>query len=144
MTPSGEVAAALATLPDDMRQCLLGVRDLVYQVADASEEIGPLAETLKWGQPSYLTARTKSGTTLRLWRRARGAADAALFVPCQTSVIDACRNRYPGLTYDGDRAIVLPVDRPLPEADLAGCIALALTYHRWKAARNGATHGQPA
>ena len=31
--------------------------------------------------------------------------------------------------FSGNRAILLDPDRPLPEAELRHCIALALTYH---------------
>jgi hypothetical protein len=32
----------------------------------ATPGVGALHETLKWGQPAYLTPETRSGTTLRL------------------------------------------------------------------------------
>lgn len=137
MSVDREVAAAFDRLPKDTRACLLKVRDLVFRVAAASTSIGALTETLRWGQPSYLTDTTKAGTTLRLWRRSATSEDAAVFVPCQSSVIDTCRLRYPDLSFDGDRAIALPLDRPVSDDALAGCINLALTYHLWKGQPGG-------
>ena len=133
MIPGPEVAGAFDTLPVGIRSRLLEVRDLVFKVAESSASIGPLTETLKWGQPSYLTNATRAGTTLRLWRRSATSPDAALFVPCQTRVIDACRERFTELAFDGNRAIALPDSRPVEDEVLASCIRLALTYNLWKA-----------
>lgn len=57
------VAAVFAAYPAGMRKRLLALRALVLDVAAKTEGVGPLTETLKWGQPSYLTDETKSGTT---------------------------------------------------------------------------------
>lgn len=121
------VAAAFATLPGR----LLAVRALIFETA-VQTGTGPLAETLKWCQPAYQTAQTKSGTTLRLGLLTRADPRPALLVPCQTRVIDTCREQVPDLAYAGTRAVLIPPDGPLPEAALRRCIALGLTYNRWK------------
>ena len=43
------------TYPDEQRWPLLEIRALIFSVAGATDGVGPLVETLKWGQPRYLT-----------------------------------------------------------------------------------------
>ena len=88
--------------------------------------VGRIEETLKWGQPSYLTPETGSGTTVRI--DAHSGGGVAMFVHCQTDLVATFRRHYPGLDYEGARAIVMR-DGPVDEAALRHCIGLALTYH---------------
>ena len=107
---------------------------LIFETAAATPGVGEIEETLKWGQPSYLTHRPKSGTTIRLGWDEVGAC-ISLFVHCQTSLVDAWRDRYGDtLTLIGNREIALPANQPLPRAALQHCIAMALTYHLRKTA----------
>ena len=106
--------------------------------SDPDIGVGEIEETLKWGEPAYLT-RSGSGSTIRLGRdRASGAA--AIHFICHTRLVDDFRRLYPaGLRYAGDRSILLGDDGAGDEAALRHCIALALTYHaRKKGARAAA------
>ncbi len=107
------------------------LRRLILEVAASTEGVGPLEETLKWGQPSFLTRASNSGTTIRIDRLSKTDDRPALFVSCQTDLIQTCKTIYPdALSYQGNRAIVLDAEKPLPEDELRHCIALALTYKR--------------
>lgn len=129
------VAAVYDAYPPRARKLLLGVRQRIFETAARHPEIGPLTETLKWGEPAYLPATTKSGTTLRLGWSPKRPDTAGLFVNCQTSLIETWRARYADeLTFIGNREIRLPLNRPLPEDPLRHCIAMALTYHKRKSA----------
>lgn len=109
------------------RATLLNVRQLVFAVAKTTDGVGTLDETLKWGQPSYLTHSPKSGTTIRLGVSKAGAA--ALYVHCQTTLIADFEQQYPNdFTYDGTRALYLEDDSD--QDALAVLIARALTYHK--------------
>lgn len=66
------VAAVFKAYPAALRQKLLELRALVFEVAAVSDGVGRLTETLKWGQPSYLLEETKSGTTIRIDRLKKG------------------------------------------------------------------------
>lgn len=91
--------------------------------------VGALQETLKWGQPSYLTPETKSGSTIRI-DRVKSSNQVAVYFHCQTDLVATFRELYPDeLTYSGNRAVMLGADDAIPEAALRHCIALALTYH---------------
>lgn len=129
------VAAAYEAYPAPARQLLLSLRQLVLDTAAGLPDVGPLTETLKWGEPAYLTEVTRSGTTIRLAWSPKQATAAGLFVSCQTSLIETWRDRYGGdLTFIGNREIRFPLGQPVPDAPVRHCIAMALTYHQRKSA----------
>lgn len=126
---NGEIQAIYDNYPDDIRQKLLSLRQLIYEVAEENPEIGALEETLKWGQISYLPKKRKVGTTVRL-DQVKDASQFALYVPCSTSLLDTYRQMFADkFVYEGDRAIHFDVDEDLPIEDVKVCIYLALTYH---------------
>ena len=59
-----DVSGVLSTFPTASRKTLLKVRQLIFECAAADDAIGTLTETLKWGEPAYLTEQTKSGSTI--------------------------------------------------------------------------------
>jgi len=124
------VAAAYDSYPNAARDVLLNVRSLIFKTAAQNSTIGPLTETLKWGEPAYLTEETKSGSTIRMaWKPAKPDHGALLF-NCKTTLVDTMHEIYPDtFTYQGARAVLFRLDQPLPNDALAHCIEMALTYH---------------
>jgi hypothetical protein len=130
----GDVAAAavdavFGAYPRPIKARLLALRRLIFDTAKTTAGVGALEEALKWGQPSYLTAESKSGSTIRIDRVKAEADGYAVYFHCQTDLVETFRERYPELRYAGNRAILLDAREKLPEAALRHCIALALTYH---------------
>jgi hypothetical protein len=125
------VAAAFSAFPEQVRARLLEVRHLIFATAARIEEVGSLTETLKWGEPAYLTEATGSGSTVRLgWFRSSERNCAVLF-NCRTTLVDDFRNQFPDVfTYEKNRAILVDAREPLPETALSTCLAMAFTYHR--------------
>ena len=99
------------------------------RVTKTTKGVGALEETLKWGQPSYLTPETKSGSTIRIDQVKPEPGQYAVYFHCQTNLVETFRELYPELRYGGNRAILLGSEDKLPEAALRHCVALALTYH---------------
>ena len=129
------VEAVFAAYPKRVQAKLLALRKLILETAAKTPGVGALDETLKWGQPSYLTNETRSGSTIRIDRVKPEPGDDteryALYVHCQTTLVSTFRQLYRDqLDFGGNRSILLDADRPLPKAALRHCIALALTYHR--------------
>lgn len=129
--------AAVQAVPDAMpaapRAYLGKLRDLIRATAAKTPGVGPLTETLKWGEPAFLTNATKSGTTLRLGWKPAEPDTAQVLVHCSTTLVNEWRDLYSGtLAFSGTRAIDLDIRKPLPEAALSHCIAMALTYHARK------------
>ncbi len=122
-----DVEAVFNSYSKNLRAPLLKVRALIIQAAQKTDGVGQVQETLKWGQVSYLTPKTKSGTTIRIGEK--GQSQYALFVNCKSSLVEDWRTRYPTLKYEGNRAIILNVDEDFPKETIEHCIAMALTYH---------------
>jgi hypothetical protein len=127
--PNPAVEAVFDAYPKPIRTKLLALRRLIFDTARATEGVGLLEETLKWGQPSYLTPETKSGSTIRIDRVKSSDDQVAVYFHCQTNLVEKFRELYPELRFAGNRSIVLDAADKLPETALRHCVALALTYH---------------
>lgn len=127
------VAAVFDAYPEPVRGRLLDLRRLVLETARATEGVGVVEETLKWGQPSYLTPETNSGSTIRIDQVKSGPGDYAIYFNCQTDLIETFRAEHgDALTFSGNRAILFRRGKTLPVGIVRRCIAQALTYHRNK------------
>jgi hypothetical protein len=130
-----EVSRAFDAFPAPIGKRLLQVRELIFATAAAHEEVGRLTETLKWGEPAYLTEKTGSGSTIRLGR-VKDCEHAAILFNCKTTLIDTFRERFPDqFEYRQTRALLLPVAGALPKRPLSVCLSLALTYRLDRRAR---------
>ena len=128
-----EVALVFDKYSAELRPKLLHLRHLILDTAAKTDGVGQIEETLKWGQPSYLTHKPKSGTTIRIDHDPAEDGKYGMYVHCQSKVVETAQIDYPTeLTYEGTRAIIFHVDEPLPERAVRHFIKLALTYHRWK------------
>ena len=105
---------------------LIKLRELIYTVAQ-EQNLGAVEESLKWGEPSYSVI---NGSPIRIGFK---GASCYLFFHCQSKLVSTFRELYShNLTFEGNRAIVLNSEKPLPEYPLKACIKLALTYHSVK------------
>lgn len=128
-----EVAVVFDSYPKEMRAKLLFLRQLIYETAASLKEIGELEETLKWGEPSYLTPKTKSGSTIRIAWKESQKEQYSVFFKCTANLVPAFKEKFPQtFKFGGDRSINFDLDDDVPEKELKQCIALALTYHRNK------------
>ena len=130
---SEAVARKFQSYPDRVRPRLLALRDLIFTTAASIEGVGEIEETLKWGEPAYLTSQTKSGTTIRIdWKESKPAC-YAMYFHCQTNLVATFRATFPqDFTFEGNRAIVFREDEEAPMDALAYCVGLALTYRTRK------------
>ncbi|HBA35233.1 MAG TPA: hypothetical protein DCZ12_13975, partial [Gammaproteobacteria bacterium] len=66
LTESPKVKVTIETYPAAIQAKIHTLRDLIIATATETSEINTLEETLKWGEPSYLTP---TGSTLRIgWK----------------------------------------------------------------------------
>jgi len=121
------VVAVLAAYPAGIKAKLLSLRRVILEVATKMDV--ELNETLRWGQPAYVS---KGGSTIRVDRLKGDASRVAMFFICHTDLIASFRELYPELAYEGNRAILLDVRGRLPEDTLRHCVSLALTYRARK------------
>ena len=137
---AGDMDAVFAAYPPALRKKLKSLRRLILETAQKTAGVGPLEETLKWGQPSYLPVQSGSGTTVRIDQVKGEPHRYAMYFHCQTDLVATFREIYPDeLTYQGNRSILFNLDDTIDEAALSHCIALALTYHQRKSSGRG--HG---
>jgi Domain of unknown function (DU1801) len=131
------VAEVFEEYPPQMRSKLLALRELIFQTAALTEGVGKIEETLKWGEPAYVTAESKSGSTVRIGWKKSNPSQYAMYFHCQTNLIERFRMLFPtDLKFEGNRAIVFSKSDIVPTNSLVFCIAAALTYHRNKASKN--------
>ncbi len=125
------VQAIFATYPAAIREKLLALRELILHTAASMNDVGEIQETLKWGEPAYLTSKSGSGSTIRLgWKPSR-PSNYAMYFNCQTSLIANFKTLFPAeFNYEGNRAIVFDASEPVAVDALAVCLSAALSYHR--------------
>jgi Domain of unknown function (DU1801) len=108
---------------------MLELRELIFDTARALPAVGELEETLKWGEPAYITSQAKSGSLVRLGWKVKDPANIRVLFHCQTNLVETFRTLFADeLVFEGNRAIVLKVNEPLPKPALRLCIEAALTY----------------
>jgi len=125
-----EVAGKFDDYPEDVRKRLLFLRQLILETALELKDVGEVEETLKWGEPSYLT---KTGSTIRIDWKKSSPEQCVMHFNCKTTLVDTFRELFKGqLCFEGNRAIVLIENEELPVNELKQCVSLAPTYHRVK------------
>ena len=116
--------------PKEINEKLSYLRQLIIETASETEAIKELEETLKWGEPSYLT---KKGSTIRLSRRKAAGDEYAIYFKCTSKLVPTFREVF-GETfkYENNRAIVFKLEDTVPVEDLKRCIGAGLSYHSVK------------
>jgi hypothetical protein len=130
------VAAKFAKYPPEVQTKLRQLRQMILDTADDLEHVGPITETLKWGEPAYLTLETGSGSTIRIDWKAKSPNQYAMYFNCKTTLIDTFRTIFPtDFKFEGNRALIFNLSDSIPKDSLRYCVAAALTYHRKQASQ---------
>jgi len=109
---------------------LIELRRLIFRVAKNEPSVGAIEEALRWGQPSYLTTESGSGSTIRIDGLRSRPGWYAMYFHCQTTLVALFRERYgTKLKHEGNRALLFRADEELPTAIIEECVRAALTYH---------------
>jgi hypothetical protein len=128
-----EVAAVFNSYPKKIQAKLMFLRRIIFETAAAIEGVGNIEETLKWGEPSYLTPKSKSGSTIRIAWKGPQKEHYSIFFKCTANLVPAFREKFPhSFKFGGNRSIDFSLKDHVPVGELKQCIALALTYHRNK------------
>ncbi|KGE16813.1 DUF1801 domain-containing protein [Paenibacillus wynnii] len=132
------VAAVFDGYPPALHRRLMQLRQLIFETAEEIDGVGKLEEELRWGQPSYITSESKSGSMIRIDRWKSSHTQYAMYFHCQTTLVDTFRTVFPNeFRYEGNRAIIFDEDDDVPVEALKTCIAWALTYHSGKRTSRG-------
>ena len=121
---------AIARYSPSARKLLRALRKLVLGTARDLNGVGKITEALRWGQFSFLTLESGSGSTIRIDGNRKDANAVAMYFNCQSGLVDHFRELYgDSLKFEGKRAIVFDTQAHVPEAAIRHCISLALTHH---------------
>jgi hypothetical protein len=113
---NAKVAAVFRAYPSGVAVKLRALRRLIFAV---------------------VTARSGSGSTIRIGQVKARDGRYAMYFHCQTTLVDTFRRLYPHtFRYEGNRAILFDEHDEVPFDELSHCIALALTYRLAKARRS--------
>jgi len=125
-----EVKKVFNTYPNNIRVKMMHLRQLVLDTAAEIDGVKSIEETLKWGEPSYIT---KHGSTVRMdWKKSK-PDQYAMYFHCKTKLVDTFKELYKGqLKFESNRAIVFNINDKIPVNELKHCISLSLTYHTIK------------
>ena len=127
------VADAFAAYPAPARRKPLALRALIFKTAAETAGVGALEETVKWGEPAYLTPQSKSGSTVRIAWKPKRPQHYAMYFHCQTTLVETFRTLFGNdFEFEGNRAIVFDANKSIDAKTVGFCIAAALTYHRKK------------
>jgi hypothetical protein len=125
-----EVEVVFGNYPAAVREKLLGLRDLIVETARELEGVSTLEETLKWGEPSYIT---KYGSTLRMDWKAKTPNQYAMYFKCTSRLVETFRTVFKNdFNFEGNRAIVFSMTDRIPKKELKECIKATLSYHKVK------------
>ncbi|SFR55027.1 protein of unknown function (DU1801) [Robiginitalea myxolifaciens] len=127
---NAEVELVFTNYPEVVREKMLRLRALVLETAKELEEVTSLEETLKWGEPSYLT---KHGSTLRMDWKEKSPNQYAMYFKCTSRLVETFKVVFKDtFDYEGNRAIVFQLDDQVPKNALKKCIKATLSYHKVK------------
>ncbi|WP_298315782.1 DUF1801 domain-containing protein [uncultured Aquimarina sp.] len=125
-----KVESVYQNYTDPVRKKIMNLRNLIIEIAETTEGITSIEETLKWGEPSFLT---KKGSTIRIdWKKGK-PNQYAMYFQCTSKLVTTFRVLYKDtFRFEGNRAIIFPIDSRIPKKELKNCITAALTYHKVK------------
>ncbi len=125
MTPFTQITAQW---PAPARTRFDALRAAILSAAQDAH-VGPVTESLKWGQPAWRPATPRTGSTLRLNWSPDAPEVLTVYVDCKTDLAQRMASLYPELPNDGRRALALPLNTALDTHPIAHLAAMTLTYH---------------
>jgi hypothetical protein len=125
-----KVEVVFKNYPKEVKQKMLQLRKLVLKTASEIEGLEKLEETLKWGEPSFVT---KHGSTLRMDWKEKAPDQYALYFKCTSKLVPTFKTVFTDkFNFEKNRAILFKLNEEIPQAELKQCIKMALTYHKIK------------
>lgn len=130
LTKNAKVDEVFNNYPDSVRDKMQYLRALVLETASEIPEITNLEETLKWGEPSYLT---KNGSTLRMDWKKKTPDQFQMYFKCTSRLVETFKQVFGNsFEYEKNRAIIFQLDQDIPVVALKKCIKATLMYHKVK------------
>ncbi len=116
--------------PVDVRSKCIVIRSMIFEAAKKDPRIGPILETLRWGEPAYIPRQTKSGAMVRVHWKASVPDQIGLYFLCQTDLVRRFKSKFGStLNIEGNRAIVLDRYDDLPSDKIVACVLDSFCYY---------------
>ncbi|WP_117884321.1 DUF1801 domain-containing protein [Aureibaculum luteum] len=130
LTTNPKTKEVFNAYPLEVQQQMNQLRALIIEAASEIEGLENLEETLKWGEPSYLS---KNGSTVRIDWKTKTPEQFAIYFKCTSKLVTTFKTIYKDtFEFEGNRAIVFKLNDNIPETELKHCISMALMYHKIK------------
>ncbi|WP_406683561.1 DUF1801 domain-containing protein [Seonamhaeicola sp. MEBiC1930] len=125
-----KVESVFLNYPEPIKDKMFALRSLIIKTAEEIDNLNTLEETLKWGEPSYVT---KHGSTLRIDWKSKTPNQYAMYFQCTSRLVSTFRSIFKNtFKFEGKRAIIFHVNDELEIEPLKACIKATLTYHKVK------------
>ena len=125
-----DVIKKFDSYPPHIKVKINALRKLIMDTANKLESVDSLEETLKWGEPSYLT---KHGSTIRMDWKEKAPEQYAMYFKCTSKLVGTFKEVFGDtFNYEKERAIIFALDEKIPKKELSKCIQTALQYHKVK------------
>jgi hypothetical protein len=125
-----KIKMVLKDYPTQARKKITELRELIFEAAAETNDVGPIEETLKWGEPSYIA---KYGSTIRVDWKEKAPDAVSIYFKCTSLLVPIFKKIFKDdFKYEKNRAIYFKLDEKLPKRKLKKCITAALLYHKVK------------
>jgi len=96
----------------EVRERISDLRKLIIETANDIPEIKSLEESLKWGEPSYIS---KFGSTIRIDWKPKIPDQYAMYFKCTSRLVPTFRDIFGDMfIYEENRAILFKMEKPIP------------------------------
>jgi len=125
-----DVEAIVLAYPPEVRSRFHEFRKLVLELADSTEGVNKLEESLKWGEPAF---KSNIGSPFRFGWSPKRPDQFGIYFICTTTLVETFRQLYPDFfTFDGNRGLIFSPDEEFPKEPLIHSLQLALRYKKVK------------
>lgn len=112
--------------PKEVKEKLLSIREMIFEVSMQTKAIWSIEETLKWWEPSYVS---KIWCTVRIDKVHWSDTDFSVFFNCKTTLISTFKEIFWNqFNYSWNRALIFNINDTIDTDNLKHCIYLSLTY----------------
>ncbi len=125
---NSQINIVIALYPDEAKQTFLEIYEIVAEVV-LSQSPTKIELTTKWNEPAFVPTG-KIGTTLRIAWNKKSPNIIKLLVHCRTSLIERWRVQFPQFECEGNRALCLEIDQPIPKEVVRFCAESAFNYDK--------------
>lgn len=125
-----DIEAIVQDYPPEIQSRFQEFQTMVLELANRTEDINKLEESLKWGEPAF---KSNIGSPFRFGWSTKRPDQFGIYFICTTTLVETFRQLYPDFfTFDGNRGLIFSPGKEFPKEPLIHCLELALRYKKVK------------